>query len=97
MTPASRSPDQVPVPAVYLLTRLAALAVCGFPPSSIYIRNSYRTVVAVQLPFLLVYIRGQVMAQAQLREWRMGREGSMLVDGGALQHIGARHTMDVGW
>ena len=41
------------------------------------------------LPSLLVYVSGQVMARAPLREWRMGREGSMLVDGGALQHIGA--------
>ena len=25
------------------------------------------------LPFLLVYVSGQVMARAPLREWRMGR------------------------
>ena len=97
ITPASRSPDQVPVPAVYLLTRLAALAVCGSPPWSINVRNGYRMVVAVPLSFLLVCVRGQVMAQAQLRDWRMGREGLRLVEGGALQHIATTHAMGVGY
>ena len=51
---------------------------------------------AVSLSFLLVYVSGQVMARAPLREWRMGREGSKLVDGGALQHIRFTHATDVG-
>ena len=54
-------------------------------------------VVAVPLPFVLVYVSGQVMPRAQLREWRMSREGSMLVEGAALQHIAATHAMDVGY
>ena len=86
----------MPVPAVYLITRLAALAVCGYRPSSIYIRYGYRMLVGVRLFFLLVYVSGQVMARAQLREWRMGREGSMLVGGGALQLIRFTHALDVG-
>ena len=36
-------------------------------------------VVAVGLSFLLFYASGQVMARAPPGEWRMSREGSMLV------------------
>ena len=39
------------------------------------------------LPFLLVCVSGQVRARAPLGEWRVGREGSLLVGGGALQQI----------
>ena len=84
------------VSAVYVFACLAALAVCGFPPWSIYSGYGCRMVVAVGLSFLLFYVSGQVMPRAPLREWRMGREGSMLVGGGALQHIRFTHAMDVG-
>ena len=43
-TLVTRSPDQVLFPAVYLLARLAAFAVCGFPPWSIYSGYGYRMV-----------------------------------------------------
>ena len=51
---------------------------------------------AVSVSFLLVCVSGQVMARALLREWRVGREGSMLVGGGALQLIRFTHALDVG-
>ena len=48
------------------------------------------------IPFLLVCVSGQVRARAPLGEWRVGREGSMLVGGAALQHIGFTYALDVG-
>ena len=85
----------MPVPAVYLLTRLAALAVCGFPPWSIYIQNGYRMVQPSPYSscWSVLAVRSWLEHHYVNGEWA---EGSMLVDGGALQHIGARHAMDVG-